>query len=101
MSTLGAPWRVVRVSGLLVPGFTKRFDAGATRGTTYWCGVRIGAFDVVRTRGACELRYRAWPVVDVLLGAPQAPTTRIESAGYLHLGGGRRLRFCRFRLERP
>jgi hypothetical protein len=79
------------VSGLLWPGFSKQLDEQA--GTTYLWGVPIGGFDVVAARGngPVELRYRRWPVVDVLDGT--------AGEGLLRLPGGRRWRFCRFRLE--
>lgn len=104
-------WRVRRTGGLLVPGFTKRFDERGRDGMTYFLGVPIGRFDVdVLAGGATELRYRRWPVVDVLERLPAgasvaahggAPPTAapIPAAGFVRLPGGRRVRFCRFRLE--
>jgi hypothetical protein len=98
---LGPSWRVRRTGGLLVPGFSKRFDLVADEGTTYLAGVPIGRFDVRRRPdGAVELDYRRWPVVDVVGQAPVGDGS-IDSSGYVRLpGAGRRLRFCRFRLER-
>lgn len=92
-------WNVRRTSGVLVPGFAKRFDDARTTGVTYLWGVPIGAFDVVQlAEGAVELRYRRWPVVDVLDQLP-VDGGSIRSAGFIALAG-RRIRFCRFRLER-
>lgn len=100
MTDLGPPWRVRRTGGLLVPGFRKRFSVDGSSGVTYLWRLRIGAFDVVAgTRtGSVELRYRAWPVVDVLDRAPLHGGS-IPSIGTVAFAG-RRLRFCRFRLER-
>jgi hypothetical protein len=97
-------WRVDRVAGVLPPGFTKRFAgtgeaALPTVGTTYFLGVPIGRFDVVATEAdAVELRYRRWPVVDVLDAAPTPGRADLTAAGYLRLLKGSRTRFCRFRL---
>ncbi len=95
----GRSWHVRRTSGLLVPGFTKRFDAGS--GMTFFFGVPIGRFDVdVAPEGSTELRYRRWPVVDVLERPPtDVRVGTIPSAGFVRLPGHRRVRFCRFRLE--
>jgi hypothetical protein len=113
----GAPvdrFRVVRRSGLLLPGFTKRIsgrhDAGggphARSGVTYFLGIRVGAFDVrpAREFGFMDdsercLRYRSWPIVDVLEQRPSTLGGSIGSAGYLRLPRGRRVRFCTFLLE--
>lgn len=82
-----------------MPGFTKRFAAGGGEGLTYLWRVPIGRFDVVEVdRGAVELRYRRWPVVDVLENRPRDGGS-IRASGNLALAG-HRLRFCRFRLER-
>ena len=93
-------WRVRRTSGLLVPGFTKCFTARGG-GVTHLWRVPIGRFDVeVLAGGVTELRYRRWPVVDVLERPPSDPRAgSIPAAGYVRLPGGRRVRFCRFRLE--
>ena len=45
-----------RTAGLLVPGFTKSFDAVAGCGVTWWLGIRIGAFDVVRLPDRARVR---------------------------------------------
>jgi hypothetical protein len=97
---LGPAWRVRRTGGLLVPGFTKRFCADGSSGMTYLLRVPIGRFDVVASEasGAVELRYRRWPVVDVLERRPLDGGS-IRSAGNVALGA-RRVRFCGFRLER-
>ena len=105
-----ALYRVARRSGLLVPGFTKRIafdEAGApTHGVTYLWGVRIGAFDVRPAREFGQpddapraLRYRAWPVVDLLEPTPRPDHLSPGCQGCIRLPGGRRLRFCRFALE--
>lgn len=101
MPDLGPAWRVRRTGGLLVPGFRKRFTRDGSCGVTYLGPLRIGAFDVVAARHTegVELRYRAWPVVDVLDGAPAAGGGSIPAAGTISIAG-RRFRFCRFRLER-
>ncbi|MCW2961199.1 MAG: hypothetical protein JWM90_1586 [Thermoleophilia bacterium] len=102
-----APWRVQRVSGLLVPGFSKRFDTGepasATSGCTYFLGVPIGRFDVQPGPETIELRYRRWPVVDILERDPAAAeagtwATSIPAFGTVCLPRGRRRRFCSFEL---
>jgi hypothetical protein len=89
----------VRDRGLLVPGFSKRFEDD--EGTTCFLGVPIGRFTVVTLeRGQTELRYRRWPVVDVL-SEPPVGTGSIAARGFIRLPpGGRRVRFCDFRLER-
>ena len=99
-ASLGPAWRVRRTGGLLVPGFTKRFDDEG-RGMTYLWRIPVGWFDVVTSggpAGGVELRYRRWPVVDRLDRRPAAGGS-IRSAGFVAIGG-RRVRFCRFRLER-
>ena len=100
MASLGSAWRVRRTGGLLVPGFTKRFNAAGTTGLTYLWGVSVGRFDVVGSvsEPGVELRYRRWPVVDVLEAAPLEGGS-IRAAGNVVLGA-RRVRFCHFRLER-
>lgn len=99
MSGLGATWRVRRIRGLLVPGFTKRFDLVADMGVTYFLGVPIGRFDVRRwPDGGVVLAYRRWPVVDVLDLLPERDGP-VPAAGFVRLGA-RRVRFCRFSLER-
>lgn len=62
--------------------------------------VPIGRFDIVERAGehGVELRYRVWPIVDVL-GARPLGGGSIRGAGYVALGAAR-VRFCRFRLER-
>lgn len=100
MSEPAPAWRVRRVSGLLVPGFSKRFERKLQAGVTSWLGVPVGGFEVHRTRaGRCELRYVRWPVVDELERTPSRGG-RIAGVGYVRLPGGRRVRFCRFSLER-
>ena len=97
-------WTVRRTAGLLVPGFTKRFTADGRAGMTYLWRVPIGRFDmreVAAAPGAApavELDYRRWPVVDVLATRPLDGGS-IRAAGFVRLPGGRRIRFCRFRLE--
>ncbi len=99
---LGRAWRVRRTSGLLVPGFRKRFSPDGTWGVTYLLLIRVGAFDVRRRDdGSCEFRYRAWPVVDVLESHPHDGTESIPAIGTVRLPGRRRSRFCRFALEAP
>jgi hypothetical protein len=94
-------WRVRRRTGLLPPGFTKRFSEDGAIGTTYYLGVPIGRFKVRDAGdGSIELVYRHWPVVDVVLGWPAQARGPIDAAGYIRMPRGRRLRFCRFRLER-
>lgn len=105
-------WRVRRTGGLLVPGFSKRFDPDGSDGMTYLLGIPVGRFDVVASSAddseqGVELRYRRWPIVDVLADSPVEPArgaeparTSMSAAGYVRLPGGRRLRFCRFRLDR-
>jgi hypothetical protein len=98
--SFGTPWRVRRTGGLLVPGFTKRFSADGACGRTYLWRIPIGRFDVVdrdESSGA-ELRYRRWPVVDVLSARPQQGGS-IRGAGHVAVGSAR-VRFCQFRLER-
>ena len=98
--TANRDWHVRRTGGLLPPGFEKRFSEDGASGTTYFMGVPIGSFDV-RAAGeneGVELVYRAWPIVDVL-AHPPGDGDSIESTGNVSVGG-RRLRFCRFRLER-
>jgi hypothetical protein len=99
---LGPPWRVRRTGGLLVRGFVKRFAPDGASGMTYLWRIPIGRFDVVERDGGrgleVELRYRRWPVVDVLAARPHGGGS-IRSAGYVALGSAR-VRFCRFRLER-
>lgn len=102
-------YRVTRESGLLVPGFSKRIrfeDSVAIDGVTYWWGIRIGSFDVqpasecgLPDDAARCLRYRTWPVIDVLgqQVAPAHGSPRCE--GTIRLPRGRRLRFCRFSLD--
>lgn len=101
MSSRGRAWTVRRTGGLLPPGFTKRFDAAGSGGVTYLAKVPIGWFDVHGLGdGRVELRYRRWPIVDVLERAPRGGGS-IPGAGYLRPpAGGRSVRFCRFRLER-
>jgi hypothetical protein len=58
---------VRRTGGVLVPGFSKRFDLVARRGTTYLAGIAIGQFAMrVLPDGRVELDYARWPIVDVL-----------------------------------
>ena len=89
-----------RTSGLLVPGFRKRFSPRRTDGVTSWLGVPIGRFQVVhRADGAVELRYARWPVVDVLDRAPvNGASATTTAAGFVSLPFGHRVRFCRFTL---
>jgi hypothetical protein len=108
--TAAARYRVTRVSGLLVPGFTKRIrfspEGAPFDGVTFFWGIRIGSFDV---RPADEfgqgdaslrcLRYRTWPVVDLLGSAPTPTHGSPECEGCFRLPGLRRVRFCRFRLD--
>lgn len=84
-----------------MPGFRKRFSADGSSGVTYLGPLRIGAFDVAPAKqaGAVELRYRAWPVVDLLESAPTGAVRSIPGTG-MFAAAGRRVRFCRFRLER-
>jgi hypothetical protein len=99
-------WQVKRTGGVLPPGFTKRFSDDGSSGTTYFLGVPIGAFDVVDVPAhgdddgghGVELRYRLWPVVDVLDGRPDDAAPR-RGSGNIAIAG-MRTRFCRFRLER-
>lgn len=99
MSELGPAWRVRRTAGLLLPGFTKRFDERG-QGMTYLAGVPIGRFDVVvHGDRTAELVYRRWPIVDVLETVP-ATGGSIRSAGFVRLPGARRVRFCSFRMQR-
>jgi len=96
------PWRVRRTGGVLVPGFRKRFSPDDTSGVTSWCGIPIGRFSqVAMGDGSVELRYRSWPIVDVLRSWPSQATGPIEAAGFVRAPGGRRVRFCTFRLDRP
>lgn len=96
--TLGPSWRVRRTSGLLWPGFTKRF--GAVQGVTYLWGTPVGRFAIVDAPdGGVQLRYLRWPVVDVLDADPRTASASMDAAGQLRISGGRRVRFCRFRLE--
>ena len=97
-SLAGPRWRVRRTGGLLVPGFTKRMRADGT-GTTYLAGIPVGAFRVVAAGDATELRYRRWPIVDVLT-ARDGDGGAWDGLGMVRLPGGRRGRFCTFRLER-
>ncbi|MBC7460147.1 MAG: hypothetical protein H7287_02160 [Thermoleophilia bacterium] len=105
-----AHFRVARVSGLLLPGFTKliRFDASGAPldGVTYLWGIRIGAFTVHSAdefgeldAGLRALRYHTWPVVDILEPPPEPAHGSPDCRGELRLPGGRRVRFCRFALE--
>lgn len=98
----GPPWHVQRIDGLLVPGFTKRFDDRGREGVTYLWGMPIGRFAMIAVDGgATELRYRRWPIIDELDAMPDDDALGpIDARGSIHLPGGRRLRFCRFRLER-
>jgi len=100
---VGPPWRVRRLTGLLVPGFTKQFAPDGSYGLTSFAGVPIGWFDVVasdRPGVACELRYRRWPVVDLLGDVPRADGPPVVSgSGMLRLPGARLRRFCRFSLD--
>lgn len=71
-------WRVRRTGGLLVPGFSKRFDPDGSDGMTYLLGIPVGRFDVVASSAddseqGVELRYRRWPIVDVLADSPVEP----------------------------
>ena len=95
-------WKVQRTSGLLVPGFSKRFSADGTRGVTSWLGLRIGGFTQRDAGdGGTELDYHAWPVVDVIRGWPSHATVPIEGIGLVRFPVGRRVRFCRFVLVPP
>lgn len=96
-------WRVRRVSGLLFPGFRKRFMSDTPHGVTTWLGVPIGRFDIVPVEGEqVELRYVGWPAVDVLAATPTSAEGRpVHAAGYVLMPGGRRVRFCQFLLEPP
>jgi hypothetical protein len=96
MSREETAWRVERVSGLLWPGFTKQLRSSS--GTTFLWGIAIGRFDVVQVGDTRELRYRRWPIVDVL-EAPPSGSDPIAAAGYVCLPGGGRRRFCRFTLR--
>ncbi len=98
---LGPTWRVRRTGGVLVPGFRKRFATDDAHGMTYLWGVPIGRFRIVQLDDAptVQLRYVRWPVVDELERAPR-DAGAIPAAGYVRLRRGRRIRFCRFRLER-
>lgn len=99
-------WRVVRVSGILPPGFTKRFRRGNNAkstwiGTTYWLGIPVDRVDVVPEGERWALRYRHLPIRDTLADHPgESARSPIAADAFLLLPGGRRLRFCRFRLER-
>ena len=84
-----------RTSGLLWPGFSKEVAAGRT---LLW-GRPVGRFDACAVgTDRLELRYRRWPVVDVL--RPRADGT-FDGTGHVRMPRGGRLRFCRFVLERP
>ncbi|MCW2922337.1 MAG: hypothetical protein JWL76_2211 [Thermoleophilia bacterium] len=92
-------WQVRRSGGVLPPGFTKRFADDGRSGTTYFLGLPIGDFDIVaRDDAHVELRYRTWPVVDVLDGRP-GEGEPVGGSGNVSLGK-LRTPFCRFRLER-
>ncbi|MCW2972660.1 MAG: hypothetical protein JWN72_933 [Thermoleophilia bacterium] len=103
-------YRVLRVSGLLVPGFTKRIrfaaDGAPLDGVTYLWGIRIGAFTVRPAHefgepdaGLRALRYRAWPVIDTLGTVPAVAHRSPDCSGWIRLPRGRRVRFCRFELQ--
>ena len=85
---LTGDWLVVRRSGLLPPGFTKRITGHV--GSTSWHRRLVDGFDVLTyAADDFELRYRHWPVRD-----------RIRVVDGRRLGEGRCLgvRFCTFEL---
>ena len=92
-------WRVTRVSGILPPGFTKRFNGPS--GVTRWLGVPVDRVDIEAVGTDWALRYRHLPVLDVLTAHPvTSKRDTITAEAFLLLPRGRRLRFCCFRLER-
>lgn len=101
-----ARFRVVRRSGVLFPGFSKHMtwvDGAATMGITYLWRLRIGAFDVephheAAPTDAVALRYRTWPVTDVLCPPPTPDDGSADCRGCFRLPGGRLVTFCRFAL---
>ncbi len=89
-------FRVIRVSGVLWPGFSKRLDAHRRCGVTYLWGIPVGRFTVEQRRAAVDLPaginlvYTRWPIIDRLVARSDGS---FDGEGTI---AGRR--FCRFRL---